>query len=78
MALSSAEDLKRPNGWYLIFEKVFVIEMFGINLVFPLARQGYSWGEDTEDDYSKAPMDTLSSSAHPPFAPTPFYPHEYR
>ncbi|XP_017429182.1 protein DA1-related 2 isoform X1 [Vigna angularis] len=54
MALSSAEDLKRPN-----------------------AHQGYSWGEDTEDDYSKAPMDTLSSSAHPPFAPTPFYPHEY-
>ncbi|KAG4964753.1 hypothetical protein JHK85_039728 [Glycine max] len=55
MALSSAEDLKRPN-----------------------AHQGYNWGEDTGDDYSKAPRDTLNSSAHPPFAPTPFYPHEYR
>jgi len=46
--------------------------------VFPLAHQGYNWGEDTGDDYSKAPRDTLNSSAHPPFAPTPFYPHEYR
>ncbi|WJX64068.1 Protein DA1-related 2 [Trifolium repens] len=44
----------------------------------PNAHQGYRWGEENDEDYGKSLHDNFSSSAHPPYAPAPFYPTEYR
>jgi hypothetical protein len=49
-----------------------------LKLLFALAHQGYRWGEENDEDYGKSLHDNFNSSAHPPYAPAPFYPTEYR
>ncbi|KAL2598096.1 hypothetical protein AAZV13_11G202900 [Glycine max] len=38
---------------------------------------GYRWRTGTDEDYAKALQDRRFSSAHPPYAPVPFYPRGY-
>ncbi|OIW04077.1 hypothetical protein TanjilG_00637 [Lupinus angustifolius] len=50
----------------------------GEDLKRPNAHQGYDWGIDTDEDYSKGLEDSLDSSTYPPYAPAPYYPRDYR
>ncbi|KAH1153003.1 hypothetical protein AAZX31_18G034000 [Glycine max] len=38
---------------------------------------GYRWRTGTDEDYAKALQDRMFSSAHPPYAPVPFYTRGY-
>ncbi|CAL0301593.1 unnamed protein product [Lupinus luteus] len=50
----------------------------GEDLKRPNAHQGYDWGIDNDEDYSKGLEDSLDSSAYPQYAPAPYYPRDYR
>ncbi|CAL0327808.1 unnamed protein product [Lupinus luteus] len=49
----------------------------GEDLKRPNAHQGYDWGIDNDEDYSKGLEDSLDSSAYPQYAPAPYYPRDY-